>query len=112
MNNLLFLEGAEPMGTFEIVGIIVVVALLVVPWIYILFKFGIFRRLRIRFFVGESLYATLYFKKNDKVTMPADPIMDGKKFVGWYINPELTEEYIDMPMPDKNLKLFAKFIDK
>lgn len=109
MNNLIFLSESEPMTAIEIVGICVVAGLLIIPWIFILFKFGIFRKLRIRFFVGDALYATLYFKKNSKVTLPAEPIVEGKKFIGWYINPELTEEYIDMPMPDKNLKLYAKF---
>lgn len=91
---------------FMICALIVLIS----PWIFVIVKYGFFRKLRIRFMINnQTEYKRLFFKKGEQIVLPEEPILQGKKFVGWYIDEELTEEYIQIPMPDYNIKLYAKF---
>ena len=92
------------------VGMIVLLVILISPWIFIIFKYWIFRKLRVRFIIGENEELTqIYLKKGEKITLPIAPKKDNQTFIGWFIDQELTEEYIDMPMPNYNIKLYAKY---
>ena len=51
----------------------------------------------------------VYLKKGSEIVLPEAPIIEGKTFVGWFIDKELTEEYIPIPMPNYNIKLYAKY---
>ncbi len=90
---------------FMICALIVLIS----PWIFVIIKFGFFRKLRVRFMIDKVEYTKLFFKKGELISLPEDPVQEGKKFIGWYIDEELTEEYIQIPMPDYNIKLYGKF---
>ena len=93
-----------------LIAMIILICVLVAPWIYLLFKYGIFRRLRVSFIIDENTkLKPLNLKKGSKIDLPEAPEKEGFKFAGWYVNPERTEEYIDTPMPDYNIKLYAKY---
>lgn len=79
------------------------------PWFFVIIKYGFFRKLRVRFIVNNMEYCKLFFKKGEAIVLPEDPVVEGMKFVGWYIDEGLTEEYIPIPMPDYNIKLYGKF---
>lgn len=110
-----FLE-AKPEPVFETgwyIAMIILILLLISPWIFIIFKYGIFRKLRVRFIISENEELTpLYLKKNGEIILPEAPQKEGKKFVGWFVDQELTEEYIKIPMPNYNIKLYAKYVSE
>ena len=112
INLFIFLEEAKEF-VFDQKWYLQMIFFLVVlmsPWIFVLFKFVIFRKLRVRFIIepGNEL-PPLFFEKGAEIILPEAPIIEGKKFVGWYIDPECTEEYIPIPMPNYNIKLYAKY---
>ena len=112
VNNLMFLtENANDIynATWYIVMVLLLV-ILISPWIFIIFKFGIYRKLRVRFIIEEGKeLEPVYLKKGSEIVLPEAPIIEGKTFVGWFIDKELTEEYIPIPMPNYNIKLYAKY---
>lgn len=55
---------------------------------------------------SESIINDLKVKKNDKVTKPSDPVKNGYKFLGWYLNGKLYN--IDKKVT-KNITLVAKW---
>lgn len=112
INNLMFLtENTNDIynATWYIVMVLLLV-ILISPWIFIIFKFGIYRKLRIRFIIEEGKeLEPVYLKKGSEIVLREAPIIEGKTFVGWFIDKELTEEYIPIPMPNYNIKLYAKY---
>lgn len=112
LNDLIFLtENTDNIynDTWYIVMVLFLI-ILISPWIFIIFKFGVYRKLRVRFILpdGKEL-SPIYLKKGAEITLPDAPTLDGKNFIGWYIDPECTEEYIPVPMPNYNIKLYAKY---
>lgn len=107
--NLIFLEEIqEPYVPFEPVWIAFIV-LAMAPWIFVIFRYVIFRRLRVSFMLPDgTILSHVMLKKNSHIDLPEVPTKKGEEFKGWYIDKELTTEYIDMPMPNKNIKLYAK----
>ncbi len=97
----------EPLWTVLMALLII---LCVAPWIFVIFRYGIFRKLRVRFILpnNEEL-PPLYLKKNAEIILPEPKEYLGYKFCGWYLDSEFEYEYIPMPMPDKNLKLYGKY---
>lgn len=94
-------------------GMAVLIVILISPWIFIVFKYWVFRKLRVRFIISEQEELTpVYLKKGEKIILPDAPYKENKNFVGWFIDQDLTEEYIDMPMPNYNIKLYAKYETK
>lgn len=55
---------------------------------------------------SESIINDLKVKKNDKVTKPSDPVKNGYKFLGWYLNGKL---YNFDKKVTKNITLVAKW---
>ncbi len=55
---------------------------------------------------SESVINDLKVKKNDKVTKPSDPVKNGYKFLGWYLNGKL---YNFDKKVTKNITLVAKW---
>lgn len=111
-NNFVFLT-ENPENIYNATWYIVMVVFLIIflsPWVFIILKFGVYRKLRVRFIIedGKEL-EPLYLKKGAEIVLPEVPEIEGKKFVGWYIDPELSEEYIPVPMPNNNIKLYAKY---
>lgn len=111
-NNLVFLT-ENPENIYNATWYIVMVIFLIIflsPWVFIILKFGVYRKLRVRFILedGKEL-EPLYLKKGAQIVLPIAPRVEGKKFIGWYIDPEFTEEYIPVPMPNNNIKLYAKY---
>ncbi len=107
-----FLESVPQEPVYQLgwyIAMIILVIILVSPWIFIIVKYGIFRKLRVRFIIGDEELVPLYLKKGSKIVLPEAPVKEGKTFVGWFIDSDLTEEYIDMPMPDHNIKLYGKY---
>ncbi len=103
MNNLYFLENVGPTyekGWFLTMGILIFI--LIVPWIFIIFRYWIFRKLRIRFILEDDLeLKPIYLKNKSKIEIPY-------KEYTWYMDKELTVLYQDMLMPDYNIKLYGK----
>jgi uncharacterized repeat protein (TIGR02543 family) len=112
MNNLL-LAAQNNNVVYEpgwYVAMTILLLLLLSPWIYIIFKFGVFRKLRVRFIIDENTeLAPLFLKKGEEITLPEAPIIEGKVFIGWFVDEERTEEYIPIAMPNYNIKLYAKY---
>lgn len=112
INNLLVLT-EEVNNLFDkswYIQMIILLVILISPWVFIIFKFGIYRKLRVRFIIEEGKeLEPLYLKKGSEIVLPTAPVIEGKTFVGWYIDKELTEEYIPVPMPNYNIKLYAKY---
>lgn len=55
---------------------------------------------------SESIINDIKVKKNDKVTKPSDPVKNGYKFLGWYLNGKL---YNFDKKVTKNITLVAKW---
>ena len=55
---------------------------------------------------SESIINDLMVKKNDKVTKPSDPVKNGYKFLGWYLNGKI---YNFDKKITKNITLVAKW---
>lgn len=55
---------------------------------------------------SESIINDLKVKKNDKVTKPSDPVKNGYKFLGWYLNGKI---YNFDKKITKNITLVAKW---
>ncbi|MBE6131274.1 MAG: hypothetical protein E7183_06085 [Erysipelotrichaceae bacterium] len=112
INNLVFLtENANDIynPTWYIVMVLLLI-ILMSPWIFLIFKYGIYRKLRVRFIIEEGKeLEPIYLKKGAEIILPEAPVIEGKIFVGWFIDKELTEEYIPIPMPNYNIKLYAKY---
>ena len=112
LNNFVFLT-ENPDNIYNATWYIVMVIFLIIlisPWIFVIFKFGIYRKLRVRFIIEDGKELTpIYLKKGAKINLPEAPVIEGKTFVGWYIDPECTEEFIPVPMPNNNIKLYAKY---
>ena len=112
MNNLL-LSAQNNNAVYEpgwYVAMTILLLLLLSPWIFIIFKFGVFRKLRVRFIIDENTELTpLFLKKGEEIILPEAPTLEGKVFVGWFVDEERTEEYIPVVMPNYNIKLYAKY---
>ena len=112
LNKLVFLtENASDIynETWYIVMILFLI-ILISPWIFIILKFGVYRKLRVRFILPDGKELTpVYLKKGAEIVLPTAPTLEGKTFIGWYVDPECTEEYIEVPMPNNNIKLYAKY---
>lgn len=109
---LKYLEAVPQEPVYQLgwyIAMVILLIILISPWIFIIYKYGIFRKLRVRFILDEEELVPLYLKKGSKIVLPDVPEKEGKKFVGWFINQEMTEEYIDMPMPNYNIKLYGKY---
>jgi len=46
------------------------------------------------------------------ITQPADPTKQGYNFVGWYIDPDLTQEFTFGTMPNEDITIYAKWSGK
>ena len=112
LNSFVFLT-ENPDNIYNATWYIVMIIFLIIlisPWIFVIFKFGIYRKLRVRFIIEEGKELTpIYLKKGALIVLPEAPIIEGKTFIGWYIDPECTEEFIPVPMPNNNIKLYAKY---
>lgn len=112
LNNLVFLaENADNIynATWYIVMVIFLI-ILISPWIFVILKFGVYRKLRVRFIIEEGKELTpQYLKKGAEIVLPEAPVIEGKTFVGWFVDADCTEEYIPVPMPNYNIKLYAKY---
>ena len=113
---MIFLEEAESApknSPFWLIVFIVYLLLVLAPWIFLLFKFVIFRRLRVSYYLpNNKLLMTSDLKKGEMIIPPTPPVFENHEFVGWFIDEEMTIEYIEMPMPNKNIKLYAKYQKK
>ncbi|XFA99121.1 leucine-rich repeat protein [Candidatus Izemoplasma sp. B36] len=56
-------------------------------------------------YVEETIQAS-----GTSLTQPMDPVLEGYTLVGWFIDPELTTEYIFDVMPSENIMLYAKWV--
>lgn len=111
INVLRFLE-SEPYPTSWYISLSVLLGLLMIPWLFLIFKYGIFRKLRVRFILNDNEeLAPSYFKKNETITFPEVKDIEGKKFVGWYMDVDRTKKVTVTTMPDYNIKVYAKFED-
>ena len=107
-NNLVFLT-ENPENIYNATWYIVMVIFLIIflsPWVFIILKFGVYRKLRVRFILedGKEL-EPLYLKKGAEIVLPIAPVVVGKKFIGWYIDEELTEDYSKFASINGNVDL-------
>ena len=65
------------------IGMIILIALLMIPWIYIIFRYGFFRRLRVRFIIDENeeyciveAGSTFGLAQYDHIALNADTVND------------------------------------
>lgn len=68
----------------------------------------------VKFFVDGELYHTIKTDGNETVTMPASPVIDGREFLGWYVDEgvweeEFTETYLSTAPLTQDLSVYAKF---
>lgn len=96
----------------SIIAIIVCASIVALLWLFIIFKYCIFRKLRIRYFVNGLLIETTYFKKGQNITYPVLSLKDDENFEGWYLDDLFIEPFEYDLMPDKNLKIYAKITKK
>lgn len=62
---------------------------------------------------GGTVMDPIVAVENNTLSRPADPEKSGKKFAGWYLNPELTEVWdFGMDTVSGNITLYAKWIDE
>ena len=115
LNLIYFLETSqeETYSKGWYIGMIILIALLMMPWIYIIFRYGFFRRLRVRFIIDENEELDPIYLKRGQLIVPKEaPVKENKEFVGWYMDKELTSKFTPHPIDDENIKLYAKYIDK
>lgn len=112
MYNLILLEKGVYTSNWYI-GMYILLGVLMLPWIYLIIRFGIFRKLRVRFIIDSNTeLAPIYLKKGKEIILPKAPTLDGKEFVGWYLDKDFDKPYKTMLMPDENIKLYAKYVEK
>ncbi len=59
---------------------------------------------------GGSEVPDQTLKPGDKIIEPPMPTKPGHTFVGWYLDPQLTQKFdFNTPMPEGNLTLYAKY---
>ena len=63
----------------------------------------------VTFKVGTSTYETDTYYSGDTLTLPADPVVEGKEFLGWFIG---ETEYVGGESVTSNLTIEAKFKDE
>ena len=61
---------------------------------------------------GGSTVPQIKGNYGDEIEEPNSPKKAGHKFIGWYTNPELTEEYEFDTIPSENITLYAKWIEE
>ena len=58
---------------------------------------------------GGSIIPPTEIEKGQKLTKPTDPIKAGYKFIGWYSDEDLTEEFDFNTLITENITLYAKW---
>ena len=58
---------------------------------------------------GGTTVESIKTEYGKEIEKPEDPTKQGYIFKGWYSNPELTQGYTFTTMPDKDIKLYAKW---
>ena len=64
--------------------------------------------LSVKYMVGDKEYVVQKYDLNDTIALPKDPTEDGKRFIGWYTDPECTVPYAEGSVT-QGLTLYAKF---
>ncbi len=65
-------------------------------------------RLSVKYMVGDQEYVVQKYDINDTIALPKDPAEEGKRFIGWYTDPECTIPYAEGSVT-QGLTLYAKF---
>ena len=63
----------------------------------------------VKFMVGSDVYKTDTYYTGDALELPADPVVEGKDFIGWFIN---DTQYAGGEQVKSDLTLQAKFSDQ
>ena len=67
----------------------------------------------VTYIVEGETYETNTFYKGDHLTFPADPVVDGKEFIGWFESMEEdADEYTTDTVVNSNLEVYAQFKDQ
>lgn len=66
--------------------------------------------LTVTYMVGNNQYATHKYDLNQQISLPIDPELEGKTFVGWYTDKDFTTPYAEGKVTS-SFMLFAKFSD-
>ena len=69
---------------------------------------GLETSLSVKYMVDGKEYVVQKYDLNDTIALPKDPTQDGKRFVGWYTDPECTQPYAEGSVT-QGLTLYAKF---
>lgn len=67
-------------------------------------------KLTVTYTVGNNQYATQRYDLNQQISLPIDPEIEGKTFVGWYTDKDFTTPYAEGKVTS-SFMLFAKFSD-
>lgn len=57
----------------------------------------------------DSIFTTVYFEENKRVTQPANPVWEGHEFVGWYTDADCTTEFKFTKKYSENQLAYAKW---
>jgi len=60
-------------------------------------------------FEGSVAISTISHYQNEIFYFPLPPVRPGQKFLGWYIDKQLTEIFVDGVILTKNITLYAKW---
>lgn len=65
-------------------------------------------KIKVTYYVGEEEYLVQEYEMNEEIKLPEAPKAEGKSFVGWYTDAELTTPYTTGAVTYA-MKLYAKF---
>lgn len=69
---------------------------------------GLETSLSVKYMVGDKEYVVQKYDLNDTIALPKDPTEEGKRFIGWYTDPECTVPYAEGSVT-AGFTLYAKF---
>ena len=64
----------------------------------------------VQFIVGSEAYETDTYNKNETLTLPSDPVVEGKDFIGWFDSED--NEYVGGESVTEDIELHAQFKDQ
>ena len=65
-------------------------------------------KVEVSFVVDGRVYSSREYELDEQIQMPADPTVEGKTFIGWYMDEALTQPYMEGKVTGA-LTLYAKF---